>query len=304
MPGLTKLEFWSHVHYKMEVGPTGSLTSEQLRQAVLHPQFDTKTGFIKTTVGKVRQDKGFAVKSFRNLVRCVAELGSCNPHFNLFFRGQDKDYKDKNDRTRLYPSIFRPDKERLSQTVVATRFKQLRALIKMLRANQLNLGLRSPLAIHVEYWLSLLQHYGVCPTPLLDLTQSLRVAASFALLDTETHNLRDSGYLYVLGMPHLHGSISFFADDRMTIVKLQNVCPPEALRPHFQEGYLVGRWPRTASKEAGDNCAYWLVGKYLLDNTGQRFFDEEFPPIPQEAVLPEPDPFRDRINNLAKRTPR
>jgi hypothetical protein len=287
----------------MEVGPTGSLTLEQLRQAVMNPQFDTKTGFIKTTVGKVRQDKGFPVKSFRDLMHYVAELGSCNTHFNLFFRGQNADYTDKYDKTKLYPSIFRPPRERLSPAVLETRFKRLGALIETLRINQFNLELSSSLGVFDAYWLSILQHYGVCHTPFLDLTQSLRVAATFALLDTETHNLRESGYLYVFGMPHLHGSISFFADDRMTIVKLQNVCPPKALRPHFQEGYLVGRWPGTTFKEKGDNFAHRLVGKYWLDNIKTSFFDKEFPPMPQEALLPEPDPFMDQINDLAKRTP-
>jgi hypothetical protein len=230
-------------------------------------------------------------------------LGSQNTRFNLFYRGQIDDYKDNNGRTKLYPSIFRPERKRLSAVVVKTRFERLNALIKTLVTNRFNLGLLSPLTVHDEYWLSLLQHYGICPTPLLDLTQSLRVAASFALLDTETRSLRKDGYVYVLGMPHLHGCISSFADDRMVIVKLQNVCPPQALRPHFQEGYLVGRWPGTTFKEKEDNFAYWLVGKYRLDNTEPGFFDDKFPPIPADSLLPEKDPFMDQINDLAKRTP-
>jgi len=230
----------------------------------------------------------------------VAELGSRNPRFNLFFRGQNYDYIDSNGKSKLYPSILRPEANRtlIRRSVIEHRFEQLRAFHRRLRANRAQLKLSSSLAAHPEYWYSILQHYGICRTPLLDLTQSLRVAATFALYDIETEEWLSNGYFYVLGMPHLHGCISAFVVDRLTVVKLQNVCPPHALRPHFQEGYLVGRWPRTAFKEAYDNFAYWLVGKYLLDNTNQDFFGKDFPPIPADVLLPREDPFGDRLQKL------
>ncbi|MGO9572570.1 MAG: FRG domain-containing protein [Desulfomonilaceae bacterium] len=299
MPGLQRLEFWSHVHFDEEVRPTGYLTSEQLSQ-VMNPPKVTKQGFKKTTVVKVRRDIGFPVSTFPNLVRYVAELGSRNTRFNLFFRGQNEDYTDSEGKTKLYPSILRPDANRkqLRRPVIESRFEQLQAFTRRLRANRVELRLSSHLTVHHEYWYSILQHYGLCRTPLLDLTQSLRVAATFALHDVETGTWMPRGYLYVLGMPHLHGCISAFVDDRLTVVKLQNVCPPQALRPHFQEGYLVGRWPRTASKEAYDNFAYWLVGKYLLDNTDGDFFKDDFPPIPPDVLLPREDPFGERLQEL------
>jgi hypothetical protein len=300
MPGLQGLEFWSHIYYEEEIRPTGRLTTEQIRQVLHAPQKVSKKGFKKATVAKVRLDVGFPVASFRDLVRCVAELGSRNSRFNLFFRGQSEDDLDWNGKTRLYPSIFRPEKGKksLHKLVRECRFELLRNLVKKLRIYRARLGLSSSLGIHPEYWYSILQHYQLCRTPLLDLTQSLRVAATFALLNTQTGILRSKGYVYVLGMPHLHGCISAFVDYSMTVVKLQNICPPDALRPHFQEGYLVGRWPRTLSKEAEDNFAYWLVGKYLLDNNEQSFFDTQFPPLPAEALLPETDKFRDQLQEL------
>lgn len=299
--GLQGLKFISHVHFEQTVYPTGSFTIGQIRAGDMDPRKVTKQVFTQATTAKVRRDKGWLVASFSDLVHCVAQLGSHNSRFNLFFRGQNEDYLDKKNQTKLYPSIFRPDKgqKRLHNNVVRARFKKLQDSMKSLRANSHDLGLLfSPLSIHNEYWLSLLQHYGICFTPLLDLTQSLRVAASFALLNLETRRFQESGYLYVLGMPHLHGCISFFADDGMTIVKLQSVCPPQALRPHFQEGYLVGRWPRTGAKQATDNFAYWLVGKYQLDNTSADFFGGDFPPIPADALIPRDDEFRDKLITL------
>lgn len=299
MPGLQRAEFWSHIHYDEEVLPTGYLTSEQLSQ-VMNPSTVTRSGFKRATVARVRKDTGFSVGSFRDLVQCVAELGSRNTRFNLFFRGQNKDYTDTEGKTKLYPSILRPEANRkqLRKLVIESRFKELIDFTKKLQAHRGRLNLSSYLAVHPEYWYSILQHYNICCTPLLDLTQSLRVAATFALYDVKSELFLPTGYLYVLGMPYLHGCISAFVDDRMTMVKLQNVCPPNALRPHFQEGYLVGRWPRTASKEAYDNFAYWLVGKYLLDNTSQNFFGPNFPPIPNDDLLPKEDPFEKRLQEL------
>jgi hypothetical protein len=44
---------------------------------------------------------------------------------------------------------------------------------------------------------SLLQHYEICDTPLLDLTHSLHVSCSFAFDSNEG----ETGIIYVLGMP-------------------------------------------------------------------------------------------------------
>jgi hypothetical protein len=50
----------------------------------------------------------------------------------------------------------------------------------------------------------MLQHYEVCPTPLLDVTHSLRVAASFATEDaTDNHAV-----LYVIAVPQISGAIT------------------------------------------------------------------------------------------------
>jgi hypothetical protein len=91
---------------------------------------------------------------------------------------------------------------------------------------------------------SILQHYEVCDTPLLDLKQSLRVAASFALNWTSSE-----GYIFVFALPYPNGTISYFSEEELVIVRLLSVCPSEALRPHFQEGYLVGTFPTYIKKK-------------------------------------------------------
>jgi hypothetical protein len=117
---------------------------------------------------------------------------------------------------------------------------------------------------------AILQHYD-CPTPLLDVTQSLQVACCFAThkYDGKRGMLLEpssEGYLYVLGLPNIHGHISFFPYDGIVMVKLQAACPPEAIRPHYQEGYLVGSTPHTPKEYTYRyrDLALRLVAKFRI----------------------------------------
>jgi hypothetical protein len=252
-------------------------------------------GLEPVSVAQVRESKGYRVKRYRQLAKCIAELGFFNQHFNLLYRGQDKDYVDKNKRSKVYPTFFRPEKNKVTASLIRKRAGDLTNYLKELRKNQTQFSFHKGLSGYREYYYSLVQHYQIYPSPLIDLTQSLRVAATFALQN------RSEGYVLVFGMPHPHGSISHFVDQEMTLVKLQNVCPPTALRPHYQEGYLVGKLPTVLSKkEAGDNLARRLIGKYMLDNSDGGFWDKGFEPIPNEALFPPKDPFNDQLIAIRK----
>lgn len=254
-------------------------------------EFDRKGLF---SISEIRKSKGFRVNCFVDLASLVAVLGYRNHQYNLLFRGQNNDYKDKNEKTKVYPSLFRPRINRLRQKVINERFGKLDKAVRALFKARDQLGLHSVLKNHKEYYMALLQHYELLKTPMIDLTQSLTVAASFALQNKST------GYLYVFGMPHPHGSISHFIDNSLTLVKLQNVCPPEAMRPHFQEGYLAGRLPVTQKKEAGDNIARRLIGKYFLDNTKNTFWADGFKKIPRKVLYPKGDLFLEKIESVLK----
>ncbi|MCK4796689.1 MAG: FRG domain-containing protein [Spirochaetes bacterium] len=247
----------------------------------------------KVRVNQIRNSSGFKVKTFRTLVRCMAALGYMNPHFNLLYRGQDKDYRN-NVGSIIYPSIFRPkSNKRLSKIDIEGRFDRLGIIHKKLRNNNKITFLQKGLLSYPEYYYALVQHYETNPTPLIDLTHSLRVAATFALHEGA------SGYIFVFGMPHPHGSISHFIDQEMVLVKLQNVCPPNALRPHYQEGYLVGNLPIKEERLDGDNLARRLIGKYYLDNSDGYFWDKEFTEIPKQALFPANDPIQRELEEIS-----
>ena len=122
----------------------------------------------------------FEIKNYRALVEHVARLAYANPDELLFFRGQDKDYQSKAGGSTLYPEIYRGDSLPLQE--LNHRFDVLegasRTLVDQFKKAKVD-GHRE--LRHKKYiqW-SILQHYEVVSTPLLDITQSLRVACSFA----------------------------------------------------------------------------------------------------------------------------
>ena len=139
------------------------------------------------------------VSSFRQLMDYVARLSYLNKDNLLFFRGQGFDYTNKAGASTLYPSIY--SGERVSRDELDIRFNILksasRRLSDSLKTEKIE-GFKDVKRRKYIQW-SILQHYEVCPTPLLDLTHSLRVACSFAF-----HSKNDNNpFVFVLGLPYL-----------------------------------------------------------------------------------------------------
>src|SRR5262249_48394034 len=129
----------------------------------------------------------------------------------------------------------------LRMPVLRARYQRLeRAEAKLIGEYKARrfIGLERLQRYRILRW-SVLQHYEICDTPLVDVTHSLRVAASFASLDAD----RREAFVYVLAVPQLGGTVTASAEHGVQVIRLSSICPPEALRPHFQEGYLLGEYP-------------------------------------------------------------
>ena len=144
---------------------------------------------------------------------------------------------------------------------------------------------------------AILQHYEICSTPLLDVTHSLRAACSFAL-----NNADEKGVLLVFGFPYPHGSISYFVEEELLIVRLLSICPPQAIRPYYQEGYLVGTFPLSINPEDVNSkldISRRLIAKFVLKK--KCFWDDNFQNIPDQALFPSNDPMKDICDNIKRR---
>jgi len=179
------------------------------------------------------------VENFIEMVKKVAILSFHNKDHLLFFRGQEKDHLNRNNNSSFYPSIYRTKNgENLSKELLNIRFKLLdqasALLVKKFEEYEILDSVKELKRRKFIQW-SILQHYEVCDTPLLDLTQSLRVACSFAL-----QKKQKTGYVFVFGLPYITNRITINSEQDIVNIRLINICPPQALRPYFQEGNLVG----------------------------------------------------------------
>lgn len=230
------------------------------------------------------------ITTFPELVKAVARLSFHNPEQVLFFRGQSREYLKKigdgRRQSSFYPEIYREPGGALSDNELARRFNALRALSEKLIHRLKSEGIQGheKLSKFPELAWAVLQHYKVCATPLLDVTHSLRVAASFAL----SEGAKD-GFLYAFGFPHPNGTITYSAEHELLNVRLLSVCPPEAHRPYFQEGFLVGTFPTVRlRKRRSLDVGVRLIAKFRLVARG--FWSASYHAIPRSALFPEGDP--------------
>ncbi|MES2448484.1 MAG: FRG domain-containing protein [Bacteroidota bacterium] len=239
-----------------------------------------------TTPKTVGNDPGFPVATYRDLVEQIAKLSFLNKDYLLFFRGQKNDYKNKVNSSTFYPTIYR--EEYLTQPELDYRFDKLQSASKIL----VELFKQNKIEGHTEFqrkkliqW-SLLQHYEVTETPLLDITQSLRVACSFSIIG----NTEKSAFIYVFGLPYYTNRISVNSEHDLINIRLLSICPPQALRPYFQEGYLVGTDDITNEyvNKAELDLNTRLIAKFEIPNT-DNFWGKEFDKIPDTALYPQND---------------
>ncbi len=250
---------------------------------------NSKENGEKYSLSEVLKSRPAEILKFRELVKAIADLSYHNPEQVLFFRGQTHDFRKKNREGEsvesFYPTIYRSPGKPLTREMLQERFKQLEEKSLRLRAEFKAGGIpgHDKLAKFPELTWAILQHYEVCPTPLLDMTNSLRVAASIALNESN-----GEGYLYVFGFPHPNGSITYSVELELINIRLLSICPPEAQRPYFQEGFLVGTFPTISFRRHPNlDIGARLIAKYklLLDD----FWDKDFHAIPNAALYPTDD---------------
>jgi len=194
---------------------------------------------------------GVAINSVSDLLSKIAELRNAHPALRLMFRGQQKDYQieltHKQTATFLYPSALR--EACLKKTNVVTVDGQELSLKKYaelldatVRVFLSTLSSHHPVRPKDQQVTSfeahgIAQHYKVIPTTMLDVSSDWRVSCCFSQNDGE------DSYLYVLGLPDFDEPISIKVHENIAIVDLARVCPPTALRPHFQNGFLISPFP-------------------------------------------------------------
>jgi hypothetical protein len=187
-----------------------------------------------------RENDRLSFCTYDELLGLVSFLKSMNRRQYLFYRGQTKRYE------AITPALFRAEwNSPIGRIDLTDKRKEIFQRLCELHVNvakqvsTLGVPREATLFDIRESTWAILQHYGLWPTPLIDITSSLGVALSFAL----NFGKKKEGYLYIIGMPALHGSVTHHVDEHVVIAQLQSICPPCAMRPHRQDSLLVGRHP-------------------------------------------------------------
>ena len=211
----------------------------------------------------VSRNDAYPVANYNELVKIVAELSYLNRDNLLFFRGQTKDHRNKAGATTLYPSLYR--KNVITKARLEYDFSMLKEISALLVEETKKYDHRSADEIRRKQYIqwSLIQHYEVHETPLLDITQSLRVACSFAQAGAEEPA---KAFVYVLGLPYMPNGISIHSEQEIVNIRLLSACPPLALRPYFQEGFLVGTTDITDNYDDKNELDFnrRLVAKFVI----------------------------------------
>lgn len=246
-----------------------------------------------TSTKDVATSSGYPVRTYRELVEQVAKLSYLNKDFLLFFRGQTNDYKNKAGKSTFYPTIYRSDY--LTQQELDYRFDKLysasKILAELFKEHKVEGQYELRRKKHIQW--SILQHYEVTETPLIDITQSIRVASSFAQLNND----QDTAYIYVFGLPYYSNRISINSEHDLINIRLLSITPPQALRPYFQEGFLVGTDDITNEYERKEELDLntRLIAKFEIPNS-KSFWGRSFNRIPENALYPK----KDAIENICK----
>jgi len=246
-----------------------------------------------------REDERGRVESYVELQEIVSFLNVMNKGEILLFRGQPGDYEL---RPTLHREIWYPPAavglEVIDLTTDRKHFvrqlEQARELVRILLKGRLPRW--RPFDTEPTAAWAVIQHYNIWPTPALDLTSSLRVAASFALglkhFCGATRRApaphRKPSYLYVFGFDRIISDVMRLGaaplDDtdrgaeQFNVIRLSALCPPTTVRPHLQEGFLV-TFPLPADdlRPAATANARLIAVIELVEPRGHSFWTADFP---------------------------
>jgi hypothetical protein len=254
----------------------------------LNPQATPRLGaWLKAQ--SVGTADAFPVASFPELMQAVAELSYANKDQLLFYRGQSRDFRNKAGASTIYPGIYRG--ERVSKQQLELSFDVLEAASTRLCTALERQGLACHRDVRRRRYIqwSILQHYQVCATPLLDITHSLVVACSFAFLEAKDE---PDAHVLVFGLPYVTNRVSINSEQDIVNVRLLSICPPEALRPYYQEGYVAGTDEVTDQFDSKEELDFnqRLVAKFRLgDEKG--FWRGGFHGLQRRSLYPARDAF-------------
>ena len=202
----------------------------EIRDMVNEPLKRDPCNECKSSSDDACQSDSWAVENLLELTRLVGALQNQNPRCLLWFRGEHKR------RPNATPKACRSNKEWVDFLEMTKWFKSISGKGRLFN----NRG-------ELARW-AILQHYGA-PTPLLDVTTSLRIATAMALQKIDRKDNGKLKWVKVKGkVPHISvfatprpvDGVNIFAEAGLCLVDLVTELPSHCLRPHVQRAGFIG----------------------------------------------------------------
>lgn len=225
----------------------------------------------------------YQVHRYSELVYLVSLLRFHNQNRFILYRGESKQHTNDNGILSFLPRIYRNENNTNDFKLLKEKTSKLLKFEELKNVNQNYSDIIAQ---------GLLQHYEIVRTPFLDLTQSLHVAYSMALNEAENkRDGRETIFIYLFSVPFSNGYIT--QTENFTLINLLSICPPMAMRPLLQEGYLIRYY-----KEESYNFNQNLIAEIAIDKKDLKN-NQLFSSIIEGSLLNNPyDKFRPSIEKL------
>jgi hypothetical protein len=261
----------------------------------------------RVTAMVIARSNPVPVSSYDELLERVTDCAYHNREYFPLYRGQSREYQTTKGKkgSSLLSAFYRAkegaknlphvekEKRKARLEEATTRFPDfIRNSLPKDKAQTADFCYTPELT-----W-ALFQHYEVVHTPLLDLTQSLPVALSFA----HKKDAHDCPVVYMLGFEEIHSNIAYSWHGAYQLICLSSIMPGMAKRPLYQEGYFIGDFPikRMFEQKNRTNFACRLLAKFSVDPDAKDFFPGGFQSPSHDTLLPSKDPMKDLLEEFKK----
>src|SRR5690625_1111080 len=139
----------------------------------------------ETTNQKIIESAPYHIDSYEKLIDAIAQISFYNRDYALFYRGQNREYLDDSKCTKIFTQIYMKDDNYNLEELWEKLNETDRKLKEHFEAHYKKFAGTSIFLKYRELRWAIMQHYLVEKTPILDVTHSPYVAASFAQFKNE-----------------------------------------------------------------------------------------------------------------------
>jgi hypothetical protein len=165
-----------------------------------------------------------------------------------FFRGQPDRYMSPEGKDWILPSICRASDGFICQRELNERIKDLDVRLTQMSDSYIESDVWSD-DVSINKLLSdkfvgygLCQHYELCKTPHLDVSEDFEVAYSFAKFQDV-----NKGFIYLISVPVCPHLINIFFYENLYAINLQKIVIPQSTRPNVQKAWSLSFYPKISS---------------------------------------------------------